>query len=75
MGWIVGGSGTILKTTDGGNTGALSSVYFADVATGWLVGVGGIILHTTDGGGQLRGHSGLYTKILGLTSLTGDFYN
>ena len=51
--------GTILRTTDGGDTwnpqtsgtaGALAGVWFTDVSTGTAVGVGGTILRTTDGG-------------------------
>ena len=58
-GWAVGGSGTILKTTNGGTiwTSQLSntsnwlmSVHFNDQNTGWTVGDYGTILKTTDGG-------------------------
>jgi hypothetical protein len=58
-GWISGASGTILKTTDGGNswnlqaTGtnfALFSVDFIDADKGWASGPLGTLLHTTDGG-------------------------
>lgn len=58
-GWVVGSNGTILKTTNGGNTWAvqksnlntnLSSVYFIDSLNGWACGVNGKILKTTDGG-------------------------
>jgi hypothetical protein len=58
-GWAVGISGTILKTTDGGNnwilhiiitTRYLYSVYFTDLNTGWTVGDYGTILKTADGG-------------------------
>ncbi|MHB1412434.1 MAG: YCF48-related protein [Thermoleophilia bacterium] len=64
-GWAVGIGGTILKTTDGGNTWAaqvsgtsfnLEGVKFVDANSGWAVGAdtlyktGGIILHTSDGG-------------------------
>ena len=58
-GWAVGDSGTILKTTDGGNTwnkqnakttNYLSSVCFVDFQTGWVVGESGTIFKTTDGG-------------------------
>ncbi|MDP1620696.1 MAG: YCF48-related protein [Bacteroidales bacterium] len=56
---IVGQSGTILKTTDGGITWSrkvsgttvwLHSVHFVDNNTGWVVGFNGTILKTTDGG-------------------------
>lgn len=59
LGWIVGVNGTILRTTDGGNTWTpqesgtsydLRGVTFVDLATGWAVGDVGTILHTTDGG-------------------------
>jgi photosystem II stability/assembly factor-like uncharacterized protein len=58
-GWVVGYGGTILHTTDGGETWTkqVSSttlrfvrIHFADFRMGWVVGYGGTILHTTDGG-------------------------
>ncbi len=58
-GWIVGSSGTILKTTNGGTnwnpqtsgiTTELRSVHFKDANEGWAVGASGVILHTTNGG-------------------------
>lgn len=62
-GWILGDSGTILHTSDGGSTWEiqyyLTGVSFGDICmidslTGWLVGHGpdtsGYILKTTDGG-------------------------
>jgi len=58
-GWVVGNLGTILKTTDGGNTWIpktsdtfvdLEGVYFIDSNLGWIVGEGGLILATSDGG-------------------------
>ena len=65
-GWAVGGSGTVLHTTDGGNRWENQSglskmhlwgVYFVDANHGWIVGGGGEnedaeILHTQDGGKQ-----------------------
>ncbi len=59
IGWVVGNSGVILYTTDGGTTWteqtssvttALNSVHFADDKIGWVVGNSGVILYTTDGG-------------------------
>lgn len=59
IGYTVGLDGTILKTTDGGNswtaqnTGTMnsfSSVYFTDADTGYAVGGSPTILKTTDGG-------------------------
>ena len=58
-GWAVGGSGTILHTTDGGsrweNHRGLSDkhlwgVHFVDPEHGWIVGEEGEVLHTQDGG-------------------------
>jgi len=58
-GWIVGGYGCILKTTDGGTTWVLQNsgvttdlygVYFLDENYGWAVGNGATILHTKNGG-------------------------
>lgn len=58
-GWIVGAGGTILKTTNGGNTwssvsttitSALYAVFFYDASNGWICGYAGKILRTSDGG-------------------------
>ena len=62
-GYVVGDSGMILKTTNGGNGWmqqdtnpphpfhfSFKSVFFRDQNTGWLAGQYGIILRTTDGG-------------------------
>ncbi len=63
-GWAVGGSGTVIHTTDGGNRWKSQSnlskthlwgVHFVDSDHGWIVGGGGEnedaeILHTRDGG-------------------------
>ncbi|MFC1547268.1 YCF48-related protein [Candidatus Neomarinimicrobiota bacterium] len=59
VGWIVGFNGTILHTTDGGDTWApqtsgttldLYGVHFRNVWHGWAVGENGIVLGTLDGG-------------------------
>lgn len=59
IGWVVGNSGAMLKTTDGGNsweskasgvTSRLHSVRFADIKHGWAVGDFGVIIKTHDGG-------------------------
>jgi photosystem II stability/assembly factor-like uncharacterized protein len=59
VGWAVGWSGTILKTTDAGNswttqsggtTYALRSISFTDEYTGTIVADAGLILRTTNGG-------------------------
>src|SRR4029450_12530441 len=59
IGFVVGDSGTILKTTDAGATWAplvsgttttLHGVYFLDANEGVAVGEQGLILRTTDGG-------------------------
>jgi photosystem II stability/assembly factor-like uncharacterized protein len=65
-GWIVGNSGTILKTDNGGiswqsvsgisNT-ALESIYFINPDTGWVVGQDGSIYKTTDGGTTWNNYS------------------
>ena len=58
-GTIVGGGGTILRTTNGGATWTaqssgtiqdLQSVFFMDANTGTAVGSAGTILRTTNGG-------------------------
>jgi photosystem II stability/assembly factor-like uncharacterized protein len=59
QGWVVGESGTIRATSDGGatwraqasgTTDTLYAVRFVDVSNGWAVGDNGRILHTTNGG-------------------------
>lgn len=59
IGWIVGGNGKILKTTDGGDhwivqilglTEWLSEIRFFNNDIGWIVGRSGAILKTTNGG-------------------------
>ena len=60
-GWAVGAAGTILVTSDGGETWTapttpvptthdLAAVAFADAGHGWAVGAAGTILVTSDGG-------------------------
>lgn len=58
-GFIAGGYGQLIQTTDGGNTWAdigldssyaLGDVVFVSADTGWLAAQKGIILHTRDGG-------------------------
>ena len=58
-GWIVGDSGFIALTTDGGNTWiksisgvteSLTNLFFIDSANGWIGGEYGVILMTADGG-------------------------
>ena len=59
VGWAAGSSGTVLKTTNGGNdwfevnpdnVSNFRSIYFSDLQHGWVVGVGGVIYRTIDGG-------------------------
>jgi photosystem II stability/assembly factor-like uncharacterized protein len=58
-GWAVGRSGTIIHTTDGGDswvtqtsgtTQVLHSVSFVDPMNGWAAGENATMLHTTNGG-------------------------
>jgi photosystem II stability/assembly factor-like uncharacterized protein len=58
-GWISGWTGTMLHTTDGGDTwntqnilpnNAYYSVFFTDLLNGWASGYAGKIVHTSDGG-------------------------
>ena len=58
-GWAVGQDGTIVATSDGGETWhrqssgfelTIRAVDFIDTRTGWAVGHLGLILHTADGG-------------------------
>jgi photosystem II stability/assembly factor-like uncharacterized protein len=67
-GWAVGGdffgrSGSIIATTDGGQTwkaqvspsiSKLNSVYFSDTSRGWAMGSKGTIIETSDGGNHWR---------------------
>jgi photosystem II stability/assembly factor-like uncharacterized protein len=59
QGWACGRWGTVIHTTDGGQTWGrqdstteytLSSISFVDAQNGWAVGDRGTILHTTDAG-------------------------
>ncbi len=62
VGWIAGSSGTILKTTDGGNTwespllgtlpvvSTMYSIYFVDENIGYAGGSNDLLLKSTDGG-------------------------
>ncbi|MFX0049734.1 MAG: WD40/YVTN/BNR-like repeat-containing protein [Candidatus Hodarchaeota archaeon] len=58
-GWVVGGYGTILRTTNGGEDWVaqtsntknwLKDVWFTDSNNGWVVGGYGTILYTSNGG-------------------------
>jgi len=59
-GVITGEFGTVMTTTNGGETWNRMPVlveefypqatYFRDPETGWIAGLGGVILHTSDGG-------------------------
>jgi len=58
-GWVAGGGGTVLRTTDGGatwkaqaskTTQTLHGVTFTDTQNGWAVGNRGTIVHTANGG-------------------------
>ena len=58
-GWAVGQEGTILKTSNGGNSWIqqnsgtatnLRSVFFLNDQLGWIGGQNGIIIKTTNGG-------------------------
>jgi len=59
--WTAGAYGTILKTSNGGNSWAvessgtindLKSVFFSDGNTGWVIGDRGTVLKTNNGGGS-----------------------
>ncbi len=76
QGWVVGASGTILTTSNGGTTWTaqtsgtsnnLNSVYFTSSTQGWAVGASGTILTTSNGGttwtaqtGNGRDYSSVY---------------
>jgi uncharacterized protein (TIGR03437 family) len=73
---VVGGSGTILRTTDGGatwsrvdspSTANLNAITFSDAKTGTAVGGLGTILRTEDGGASwIRQSSGTNGDICGV---------
>ena len=77
VGWIVGESGTILKTTNGGETWIsqssgtsdnLNSVSFTNINTGVAVGNNGTILRTTNGGENwVSQFSGTYYDLNGVS--------
>lgn len=62
-GWVVGASGLVLKTDDGGSSWVMQKsgteeelvdVFFYDDTYGWIVGANGTVLRTTDGGATWR---------------------
>ena len=76
-GWIVGESGTVLLTTDGGmywkyiDTGqfftTFNDVKFADLKNGWVVGEMGTIMATIDGGHTWQNQqSGVKTTLMSI---------
>ncbi|MBA4399836.1 MAG: hypothetical protein C0396_08230 [Anaerolinea sp.] len=79
-GWVVGDSGTILYTADGGDTWTpknsgtttrLEGVYFISALQGWVVGSSGLILTTIDGGETWQTEtSGIATNLKSVFFLT-----
>lgn len=78
-GTVVGGGGTILRTTDGGTTwvrqksgtaNRLTGVSFTDASTGTVVGEEGTILRTTDGGATWMSQTSGTTHYLAGVSFT-----
>jgi photosystem II stability/assembly factor-like uncharacterized protein len=66
-GWVVGSSGTVAHSSDGGDTWTpqssgtsrtLKGVYFINSNTGWAVGQYGTILRTANGGSSWSSQSG-----------------
>jgi photosystem II stability/assembly factor-like uncharacterized protein len=76
-GTVVGDSGTILRTTDGGATWTsqstvtkqrLTKIQFVGANLGWAVGDSGIIIHTTNGGASWASqNSGTANCLLGIS--------
>lgn len=61
MGWAVGEGGTVIHTSDGGDswtkqesgtTEQLNKIYFFDELTGWVAGNNNLVLYTENGGEQ-----------------------
>lgn len=78
-GIAVGGSGTIRRTTDGGQTwtsvasgtiSTLFSITFIDTLTGWIVGDNGLILITSNGGQSWSQQPGGTTNTLLFVNFT-----
>ena len=65
-GWIIGSSGTLIRTTNGGDDWSintipyqgLSAIQFVNENTGWIVGSNGLIINSTDGGDTWTGQEG-----------------
>jgi photosystem II stability/assembly factor-like uncharacterized protein len=62
-GWVVGASGLVLRTDDGGSSWTIQEsgteeelvdVFFYDDTYGWIVGANGTVLRTVDGGATWR---------------------
>ena len=62
-GWLVGASGLILRTDDGGSSWLMQKggteeelvdVFLVDQTYGWIVGANGTVLKTSDGGSSWR---------------------
>lgn len=83
-GWAVGNNGTILKTTDKGETwlvyetgvqSDIRAVSFSDSLHGWAVGENGLILKTTNGGADWQvlasGSVEVLTSVYFVNSLKG----
>ncbi|MBN1409061.1 MAG: T9SS type A sorting domain-containing protein [Calditrichaceae bacterium] len=84
VGWSVGEYGTILKTTDGGETWSikeiswlydLTDVHFPSALTGYAIGTDGFIIKSTDGGESWEQQDNTYSnnlsRILFKDELTG----
>ena len=79
VGWVVGSSGSILHTSDGGVTWAeqtsnttieLLGVTFVNAKSGWAVGRKGVVLNTNDGGNTWTSQdSGTTANLLDATFL------
>ncbi len=81
VGYIVGGGGIILKTTDGGSTwvdqtlpvpDSFFDVFFLDENTGWAVGDNGAIVYTINGGTNWIEHS--QSKVLTTADLNTVYF-
>jgi len=72
-GWVIGDSGFIARSTDGGNSwnksptsvlDSLTTLFFIDSATGWVGGENGLIISTINSGETWQDRSGSFDETI-----------